>query len=59
MMPLTKDHSAEIAHFKNLVTARTDGEGKPKPGYRKNVEMLRAEIARLTALAPGGSDAQG
>lgn len=37
----------ELAHFRNLLEARTDGEGKPKKGYTANVALLRAEIARL------------
>lgn len=58
-MPLQTDHQAEIAHFQNLIAARTDGAGKPKPGYKKNVEMLRTEIARLEARTAGGSNATG
>ncbi len=39
----------EIAHFKNLIAARTDPlTGKPKAGYGANVAMLRKEVDRMT-----------
>lgn len=31
------------------LAARTTGDGKPVKGYKRNVVMLKAEIARLTA----------
>lgn len=31
------------------LAARTDGEGKPRPGFKNNVIALRAKIAVLQA----------
>jgi len=40
-----------VEQLKEMLVARTDGSGKPLPGYRRNVEMVRAEITRLEKLA--------
>lgn len=53
------NNDVQIAHFRNLIEARTDARGNPKPGFGKNVAMLKSEIAKLEARAVGGSNALG
>lgn len=38
---------SRFAELRDMLGARLDKKGKPLPGYNKNVEMIRAEIARL------------
>lgn len=38
---------SRLALMKARIAARTDGKGKPLPGYKRNVEALKAEVARL------------
>lgn len=38
-----------IADLQAKLAARTKQDGTPAPGYKKNVEAIRAEIARLSA----------
>lgn len=53
------NNEGEIAHFRNLIEARCDARGNPKPGYGKNVAMLKRQIAVLEQRAAGGSNAPG
>lgn len=39
-----------ITELTARLAGRTNAEGKPMKGYKRNVEALKAEIARLTAL---------
>lgn len=36
--------------LKRMEQGRTDPQGKALPGYRRNVEMIRQEIAELEQL---------
>jgi hypothetical protein len=52
---------SRIALLKARLSARTKPDGKPLPGYAKNVLALKDEIARLDRLAadaknPGGEN---
>jgi hypothetical protein len=49
-MTLTPLQENELRHLQSLVEARTDGAGKPKPGFGANVRYLQALIADLEAL---------
>jgi hypothetical protein len=42
--------NVRIAQIESMIEARTSN-GETKPGYTKNVEALRAELARLQAIA--------
>lgn len=42
--------AARISDIKAKIKARTDGQGKAKPGFAVNVEACKAEIARLESL---------
>lgn len=45
--------AAAVPWFKTLLAARTNADGSAKPGYKKNVEMLRNEIAAGEAILAG------
>lgn len=45
--PQYRRDDVALAHFKNLIAARTNPDGSPKQGFRKNVAMLRREIAKI------------
>lgn len=40
----------KIARLRTLLDARCKPDGTPKLGFRRNVAMVRAELARLEAL---------
>ncbi len=43
------------AHYLNLISHRSNDAGKPRPGFKKNVEMLKREVAKIDArLSNGG-----
>lgn len=46
---LRKGTEIRLRHYRNLVKARTDRDGHPLPGYKKNVELLEREIALMEA----------
>lgn len=47
--------AARIQELKAMLEARTDGQGKARPGYKRNIIAVQAEIRRLEAeLARGG-----
>lgn len=52
-MPLSEENRNYRAHMKNLLAARTNGEGKPLPGYGANVRLLLHELAKLDKLENG------
>lgn len=39
----------ELDVLRRKLAARTDGAGKPKPGFEQNVSAVRARIAELEA----------
>lgn len=41
-----------LRQLKEMLAARTDSAGKPKPGYKGNVEQLRVHIAELEKRLP-------
>lgn len=45
---------SRLALLKARLSARTKPDGKPLPGYTKNVQALKDEIARLEKLAADG-----
>lgn len=42
----TQGDAIRLASLKAMLAGRTQN-GKPKPGYRRNVQAIRAEIAKL------------
>lgn len=61
-MTLELDREATLAHYRNLLAHRSQGDGQAKPGYKANVAILRREIAKLeseAAQARGGADGAG
>lgn len=42
--------TARLASCKKMLEARTTPDGKPKPGYRRNVAAVMKEIRRLEAV---------
>jgi hypothetical protein len=45
-----------IQHLMQILKARTDKDGKAKPGYRENVAAIRAELAmHQEAMNQGGN----
>lgn len=50
---MTPDEArTQVVRLKALEAARTNADGGAKPGYRRNVEMLRREIRRLENSFP-------
>lgn len=45
--PYHKAVVAERARLQALLQARTDGDGKPKKGFKANVARIRAMLAKL------------
>ena len=45
-------HAARIAQLQEKLAARTRG-GEPLKGFKRNVRMIRAEIARLQEASHG------
>lgn len=58
--PLSQYRGTDVAlaHFKNLLKARTDNDGSALPGWRKNVDMLRTEIMKIEGSHPRGAEAE-
>jgi hypothetical protein len=50
-MAAATDPTQRLAQLQAALNGRTDSDGKAVKGYKKNVDALRAEIARLTPLA--------
>lgn len=48
-MSLTPEEAARLEQVRGMLKSRTDMRGKPLPGYKNNVEAVKAEIARLEA----------
>lgn len=46
-LPQYRSNDAALAHFKNLLAARTKPDGTPKQGFTRNVALLRREIAAM------------
>ena len=44
---MTNSDAESLAHFKNLVAARTNSAGAAIKGYKANVAMLKREIAAI------------
>lgn len=42
--------TARLATCKDMLASRTASDGKPKPGYRRNVAAIKREITKLSAL---------
>lgn len=42
-------HADRLSKLAWMLAARTDHEGKPKPGYARNVDAIKVEIERLEA----------
>lgn len=36
--------------LRDMLAARTDGQGRPRPGFKRNVEAIHAELRRLEAI---------
>ncbi len=47
MLKPLHERGTRLVQLQGMLTARTGADGKPIPGYEKNVEMLREQIARL------------
>lgn len=39
-----------IAELEDMLAARSDGDGKARPGYTRNVIAIRQELERLRAM---------
>lgn len=44
-----EQRAARIAQLKDMLSARVDMRGKPLPGFKNNVPLIKAEISRLEA----------
>lgn len=47
MSTITQQIQERIDDLEEMLTARTDGQGRPKPGYTTNVAMIKEEVRRL------------
>lgn len=56
--PHYREAAVAVPHFKNLLAARTNPDGSPKPGYAKNVAMLKREIAAGEKILAAESGAE-
>ena len=41
--------ASRLEELRTKLAARTDGSGKPRPGYKQNCAAIRNEINRLSA----------
>lgn len=57
---IERDPAKRLEQLRAKLNGRTKRNGQPQPGFKKNVEELRAEIARLEAVIArqdeGGQD---
>ena len=44
---MADEPSGRLAELRDMLKARCDSRGKAMPGYAQNIEMIKAEIARL------------